>query len=76
MKIMIDDIYGICSDENNYILFELKTRGEKAKNVGEVVESNVGYYGTIQAALSGMLRFQLDSPTKMVIKNYYKSLMQ
>ena len=47
MKIMIDDIYGICSDENNYVLFELKTRGEKAKNVGEVVESNVGYYGTI-----------------------------
>ena len=72
MKIMIDDIYGICSDEANYILFELKIRGEKAKNVGEVVESNVGYYGTIQAALKGYAKISTRQPNQ----DGYKELLQ
>ena len=72
MKIMIDDIYGICSDENNYILFEMKTKGEKSKNVGEVVESNVGYYGTIQQALKGYAKISTRQPNQ----DGYKELLQ
>lgn len=72
MKIMIDDIYGICSDENNYILFELKTRGEKAKNVGEQVEANIGYYGTIQQALKGYAKISTRQPNQ----DGYKELLQ
>ena len=69
---MIDDIYGICSDEANYILFRLKTRGEKAKNVGEVVESNIGYYGTIQSALKGYAKISTRQPNQ----DGYKELLQ
>lgn len=72
MKIMIDDTYGICSDENNYILFELKIKGEKSKNVGEVVESNVGYYGTLQQALKGYARVSTRQPNQ----DGYKELLQ
>ena len=72
MKIMIDDTYGICSDENNYVLFEMKTKTEKSKSAGEQVESNVGYYGTIQQALKGYAKISTRQPNQ----DGYKELLQ
>ena len=72
MKIMIDNIYGICSDENNYILCELKVASESAKNAGEIVEKTVGYYGTIQAALKGYAKISTRQPNQ----DGYKELLQ
>ena len=72
MKIMIDDTYGIYSDEANIVLFELKTKGEKSKNHGEQVEANIGYYGTIQAALKGYAKISTRQPNQ----DGYKELLQ
>ncbi len=47
MYIKLDENYIIKSDENNYILCELRVASDSAKNAGETVEKTVGYYGTI-----------------------------
>lgn len=59
MRLMIDEKIGISSDENNFILFEIKVRGKDSKEAGAEFESTLGYYGTLQAALKGYAKYSV-----------------
>lgn len=59
MRMMIDEKYGISSDDNQFILFELKVRGEAAKDAGAEFDSPLGYYGTLQASLKGYAKYSV-----------------
>ena len=72
MYIKLDENYIIKSDENNYILSELKVASESAKNAGEIVEKTIGYYGTIQQALRGYAKISTRQPNQ----DGYKELLQ
>ena len=72
MYINLDETYIIKSDENNYILCELKVASESAKNAGEIVEKTIGYYGNIQAALRGYTKISTRQPNQ----DGYKELLQ
>lgn len=56
MRIDLDNVYSIKSDENNFILVENKVKGKDSANVGEAYEVSIGYYGSLQAALNGYVR--------------------
>lgn len=56
MRIDLDNVYSIKSDENNFILVENKVKGKDSVNVGEAYEVSSGYYGSLQAALNGYVR--------------------
>lgn len=71
---MIDEKFGITSDENNFVLFELKVLGEKSKNAGELTEATVGYYGTLQAALKGYAKYALRSSEAKGLKEVMAKL--
>lgn len=72
MYINLDETYIIKSDENNYILCELRVASDSAKNAGEIVEKTIGYYGTIQAALRGYTKISTRQPNQ----DGYKELIQ
>ena len=72
MYINLDENYIIKSDENNYILCELRVASDSAKNAGETIEKTVGYYGTIQAALKGYAKISTRQPNQ----DGYKELLQ
>ena len=56
MRIDLDSVYSIKSDENNFILVENRVKGKDSVNVGEAYEVSIGYYGSLQAALSGYIK--------------------
>ena len=72
MYINLDETYIIKSDENNYILCELRVASDSAKNAGETIEKTVGYYGTIQQALKGYAKISTRQPNQ----DGYKELLQ
>ena len=72
MYINLDENYIIKSDENNYILCELRVASDSAKNAGETIEKPVGHYGTIQAALKGYAKISTRQPNQ----DGYKELLQ
>ncbi len=74
MRLMIDDKMGITSDENNFVLFELKVLGEKSKNAGELTESTIGYYGTLVQALRGYSKYSLRSSEAKGLKEVLAKL--
>jgi hypothetical protein len=57
----LDEQYSILNDENNFKLIEHKIKGEKAKNIGEGREVVQGYYGTLEAALTGYIKHSTRS---------------
>ena len=59
MRLMIDEKFGISSDDNQFVLFELKVRGEAAKDAGAEFDSPLGYYGTLQASLKGYAKYSV-----------------
>ena len=56
MRIDLDNVYSIKSDENNFILVENRVKGKDSANVGEAYEVSVGYYGTLPVALNGYVK--------------------
>ena len=72
MYINLDETYIIKSDENNYILCELRVASDSAKNAGETIEKTVGYYGNIQSALRGYAKISTRQPNQ----DGYKELLQ
>lgn len=56
MRIDLDNVYSIKSDENNFILVENRVKGKDSVNVGEAYEVSIGYYGSLQAALNGYVK--------------------
>jgi len=58
MRIQIDDNFLMDTDDNNFILKEVKiSNGEKTK--GEKVENIVGYYGKIEHLIEAYFTKQL-----------------
>jgi hypothetical protein len=60
MNIRIDKDYKLTSDERNVILTKISI-GQSGKSKGKEVESNVGYYGTIEHALNDYLRIKINT---------------
>ena len=56
MRIDLDNVYSIKSDENNFILVENRVKGKDSVNVGEAYEVSIGYYGSLQEVLSGYIK--------------------
>mgnify|MGYP003402492634 FL=1 len=56
MRIDLDNVYSIKSDENNFILVENRVKGKDSVNVGEAYEVSIGYYGSLSVALSGYIK--------------------
>lgn len=54
INIKLDDKYKITSDDNNYILMEIKTY-DTGKNAGQSYERPVGYYSKPEQVLEGYL---------------------
>lgn len=59
MNIKIDDTYSIKSDLRNVMLIENKVVLE-GKNKGKPVESVLGFYGSLEAALKAYLRTRIN----------------
>ena len=59
MRVMLDERYGIGSDENSFVLFEVKVKGKDSKDVGGVYDVTIGYYGSLEQALQGYVRNSL-----------------
>ena len=66
MNIRIDNDYKLTSDDRNVILTKVSI-GQSGKSKGKEVESNVGYYGTIEQALNGYLRIKTNTSEAMSI---------
>lgn len=60
MNIQLDENYKIISDPLNYILQE-KRIAEKGKNEGKEIWVNAGYHGTLQSALKGYIRKNIQN---------------
>jgi hypothetical protein len=60
VNIRIDNDYKLTSDERNVILTKISI-GQSGKSKGKEVESNVGYYGTIEHALNDYLRIKINT---------------
>lgn len=56
MRIDLDNVYSIKSDENNFILVENRVKGKDSINAGEAYEVSVGYYGSLSSALNGYVK--------------------
>ena len=54
--------FKILSDVTQFIIYEQRTTGEKAKNAGEVVDKVVGYFPTIESCLKVI-------PTKALLRS-------
>lgn len=72
MRVMLDDKYGIGSDENNFVLFEVKVKGKDSKDVGGVYDVTIGYYGNLEQALQGYVRNSLRKDNDI---NHLKELV-
>ena len=59
MKIKINDKFRVTTDKDNFILEQSRVAGEKAKNTGEFVWKQEGFYTTFDSALRGLLRREL-----------------
>jgi hypothetical protein len=60
MNIRIDNDYKLTSDERNVILTKISI-GQSGKSKGKEVESNIGYYATIEHALNDYLRIKINT---------------
>ena len=60
MNIRIDDDYKLTSDERNIMLTKVQI-GQSGKSEGKEVETNVGYYGSIEHALNDYLRVKINT---------------
>lgn len=54
--IKLNDEYYIGFDTMNIILYQAKTRGDKAKVAGEQYMSALGYYGSFDSLLSSLIK--------------------
>ena len=74
MRMMIDEKYGITSDDNQFILFELKVRGEAAKDAGAEFDSPLGYYGTLNMAIRGFSKYATSQSEAKGLKEFVAKL--
>lgn len=65
MYIMIDKKFGIKSDDNNFILFQLKVYGSKSKRCGENYIETIGYFNSFERILRVYMKMALMSDTKL-----------
>lgn len=59
MNISIDGHLSIKTDENNFILQEIKFKTNESKDSGDAYYSTVGYYGSLSGALKGYLKYAI-----------------
>jgi hypothetical protein len=68
----IDEVYSIENDESNFKLVETRIKGEKSKDAGDIRIVVLGYYGYLDAALKGYMKYALrhDLPedSKLVLE--------
>ena len=76
MEIRLDYKYVITTDENNFTLCQIKIKGTDSENAGDEYFVSVGYYGNLNSALSGYLKYSLkkDSETVKSIDDLFKRL--
>jgi hypothetical protein len=53
---MKDLRFAITTDAHNFIINELRVHGEKSNNEGETYYKPIGYYTTLEQALTGLVR--------------------
>ena len=73
MDIKIDKDYKIKSDERNIILVKVQKQKD-GKNKGQLVESGVGYFGTVQEALKDYLRIRTNTSAATSIKQLLQEI--
>lgn len=61
MNIKINKNYRFTSDKDNFILEQGRIAGEKAKNTGETVWKQIGFYSTFDDLCRGLLRQEMLS---------------
>lgn len=66
MNIRIDNDYKLTSDDRNVILTKVSI-GQSGKSKGKEVETNIGYYGSIEHALNDYLRVKVNTSEAMSI---------
>lgn len=59
MNIQINDNYRITSDKHNVILEEKKV-AEKGKNAGQAYYKQIAFYPSLQLALKGFAKFNIN----------------
>lgn len=59
----------IRSDATQFIIYEERTSGEKAKNPGEVTDKVVGYYSSFESCLKAI-------PTKALLRSDAQTLAE
>lgn len=69
MYVMIDKKFGIKSDENNFILFQLKVYGNKSKHAGENYIETIGYYNKLTRALTAGLNLSIMNDKSLTTLN-------
>jgi len=70
MYLKLDERFVITTDQNNFVLSELKVKGKESKNDGEEYLVAIAYYGTLQFALRGYVKnsVRLDSDSIKDVK--------
>lgn len=63
MEIQLDGQYYLRTDENNFVLQELKIKGKESKKEGDTYFITVGYYGNLQSALKSYLKYAIRNST-------------
>jgi len=63
--IKLNDEYYIGFDAMNIILYQAKTRGDKAKVAGEQYMSTLGYYGSFDSLLSSLIKKEILNDTEL-----------
>lgn len=59
MYLKLDDKFVITTDQNNFVLNELKIKGKESKSAGEEYLVALAFYGSLQFAIRGYLKNSL-----------------
>lgn len=73
MNIKIDDNYKLTSDERNVILTKVSI-GQSGKSKDKEVETNIGYYGTVRAALKDYKRITKNTSNATTIDELMQAI--
>lgn len=77
MNINLWENYWVRTDPLNYILYEIKTVQDKSlPTYGQEYESTVGFYGTLQSALSAMCREEIRTSKCTTLQGLIKEVQK
>ena len=57
MKLELDNNFYIESDESNFVLYKKSITSDKSKTPGKETVKPLGFYGTLQSALRGYVKY-------------------